>query len=307
MTRTLPSFLIIGAAKSGTTSLAAYLGQHPEVFIPRSKEPNYFALAGEPLALEGPAPPHVLRHAIYNWSRTGWEDYVALFDSVTDERAVGEASVRYLYFPRAPERISEVLPEVRLVTILREPVERLYSHYTMNRQILLEPLDLRAAIEAEDGRVALGWGWDWHYVRCGLYARQLRRYYERFDPAQIAVFLYDDFRRDPLGTYAAVCRHIGVRDDFVPDMSRRGMVGSLPRSAALARWLWWPNRTRFLLIRYARPLAVPLIARLKAWNAAPVPPLDPALRAWIAPRFHEDMADLEALIGRRLPWTGGGP
>jgi Sulfotransferase family len=298
----LPTFLVIGAAKSGTTALAAYLAQHPEVFFSRSKEPNYFALAGEGLPELGPAPPHVLRGAIYNWSRTDWTGYCRLFEGAEGSKAIGEASVRYLYFPDAPPRIRTILPDVRLIVLLRDPISRLYSHYNMNRQILLEPLELAEAIAAEPERIAAGWGWDWHYVQLGLYARQLRRYFELFDRAQIAVFLYDDFVRDPLAIYRAVCRHIGVDDSFVPDMRGRAKPGSLPRNAALARWLWWPNPVRRRLLRHARPLAVPLIRRLKDWNAAPVPALDPGLHRVLVPRFRADLDDLARLLDRDIPW-----
>ena len=71
----LPTFLIIGAAKSGTSSFAAYLAQHPDVFMPRIKEPNYFALAGREASARGPVPEQVIRETIYNWSQTDWPDY----------------------------------------------------------------------------------------------------------------------------------------------------------------------------------------------------------------------------------------
>jgi hypothetical protein len=297
-----PTFLIVGAAKSGTTSLAAYLAQHPDVFFSRPKEPNYFALAGSDGPPVGPAPQRVLEGALYNWSRTDWPSYLALFEGAEGKRAVGEASVRYLYFEDAPQRIRETLPEVRLIALLRDPVSRLYSHYNMNRQILLEPLELAEAVAAEPERIAAGWGWDWHYVQAGLYARQLRRYFDLFDREQIAIFLYDDFQLDPLGVYRAACRHIGTDDGFVPDMSERSKSGSRPKNAALARWLWWPSRTRSLLIRHARPVAAPLIGRLRDWNAAPIPKMDPAARRALIPRFRDDLKELALLLGREIPW-----
>ena len=126
--------------------------------------------------------------------------------------------------------------------------------------------------------------------------------FELFDREQIAVFLYDDFWRDPLPVYRAACRHVGVDESFVPDMSGRAKPGSWPRSATLARWLWWSNRTRSRLIRHARPVAVPLIRQLKDWNAAPVLALDPALRRALIPQFQDDIGALAALLGRDIPW-----
>jgi len=301
----LPSFLVIGAAKSGTTSFAGWLAQHPEVFVPKLKEPNYFALADRDPVPKGPAPEEVLRRAIYNWSHTDWDDYRALFAAAGDRPAVGEASVRYLYFPGAAERIRAALPEVRLVAILRDPVGRLYSHYNMNRQmsreVSLEPLALADAIAAEPERIAEGWGWDWHYVAVGLYGRQLRRYYELFPREQILILLYDELVADPLGAFRAVCRHIGVDDGFRPDMGARGMVSARARSEGLTRLLWRPGKLGGIGKRL-RPLTRPVVDRLKAWNDAPPPALDEALRAALIPRFRDDLDELARLTGREIPW-----
>lgn len=303
---TLPSFLVIGAAKSGTTSLMAYLGQHPQVFTPISKEPNYFALAGLDLPPKGPAPPQVLQEMLYNWSRTDLPAYTALFADAAPGQAVGEGSVRYLYFPEAPVRVQAMLPNTRIVAVLRDPVARLYSHYCMNRQYQLEPLSLTRALAAEDDRVAAGWGWDWHYVRLGLYARQLRRWHALFPPEQIAVFLYDELVADPRGVFARICTHIGVDPGFRPDMSRRGMVSTQPRWLWLDRRLNWPSALRRQMLRPPMQRAtLAALRRLNRLNSLPVPRLDPALARQIAPRFAEDLADLADLLGREIPWYRG--
>ncbi len=300
---TLPSFLVIGAAKSGTTSLVSYLAQHPDIFVPATKEPNFFALSGQQINPIGPAPPHILRHMLYNWSRSDLADYTALFDPAGAVRAVGEGSVRYLYFPDTPARVHQILPDVRLVVILREPVSRLYSHYNMNRQIQLEPLDLQAALEAEDDRVDAGWGWDWHYRRVSQYGAQLKRWYDLFPRDQIQVHFYDDFTANPQAVISDICHHIGVSSDFTPDMSRRGMVSTLPRNLWLDRQLNWPSRLRYKLL--SRPfgrVTSPIMQRLNSWNRQPVPRLDPAVRAKIEPLFYEDLALLSELLQRKVPW-----
>lgn len=105
----LPTFLIVGAAKCGTTSLYEYLRQHPEVFMPRRKEPNFFA---------GPS----------HGNRTTEAEYRALFADATSAKAVGEASVAYLYDPGSPRRIFEYLgPETRIVIMLRNPVDMVHA------------------------------------------------------------------------------------------------------------------------------------------------------------------------------------
>ncbi len=298
----LPNFLIIGAAKSGTTSIAEYLDQHPDVFICPGKEPSYFALAGQTLPPPGPAIPVVMHKLYYSQCVTDYRSYTSLFQSVRSETAIGDASVRYLYFPEAPIRIKEAIPDVRIIAILREPVARLYSHYCMNVQFQFEPLSLPEAIAAEMSRREASWGWDWHYVNAGHYSKQLQRYYELFSREQIKVFLYEDFVTKPLGVIQEICRHIGVNEHFVPDMSSRGKVAFQPKNRAVDRWLHWPRTAHSGIWRFIPRQPQSLINRIAQWNRKPVPKLDSQLRQEISVLFREDVAELEDLLGRKTHW-----
>jgi Sulfotransferase family len=299
----LPNFFLIGAAKCGTTSLASYLEQHPDVFICPTKEPNYFALTGRTLPHPGPASPAVLQQLIYADTFTDFDQYQALFAGVRGEKAVGEASVRYIYYPETAARIHQRIPNARLVAVLREPVARLYSHYCMNVQYQLEPLPLLEAVAAEDERRAANWGWDWHYVNLGLYSRQLRRYFETFAREQIKVFLYDDFVAKPQEVYADICRHLGVDPGFVPDMSQRGKVPYWPKHLGLDRWLHWPHQIRPGIGRFIpRRLPRAVVSRLEQWNSVPIPKLDKSVHRQLAGRFHQEARELEELLGRKIPW-----
>src|SRR3990170_8700279 len=118
----LPNFLIIGAHKSGTTSLYQYLRQHPQVFMPQLIEPSFFSYEGQNLQHN----PSIRRHVI-----TRFEDYVALFQEARGEIAIGEASPMYLKCPQSAVRIKHYIPDARLIVILRNPVDRAYSHFQM--------------------------------------------------------------------------------------------------------------------------------------------------------------------------------
>jgi Sulfotransferase family len=299
----LPQFLVIGAAKSGTTSLWAYLSQHPGVFMPGNKEPNYFAFAGASLPEAGPESPEVLQKLLYSYSITTPSAYSALFEPARSSQVTGEASVRYLYSPEAPGRIKGAVPGVRLIAILREPVSRLYSHYCMNRQFGLEPLSLLEAIEEEPARRREKWGYDWHYVNVSSYFHQVKRYLEMFDREQIKIFLFDEFKERPMSVFQAVCRHIGVDEQFVPDMSQREKVAYSPKSVSLERWLHWPNRTRSILeARLPAGMSQALTSRLERWNSSPIPSLEPDVRRQLAGLFRSDIENLEELLGQRIPW-----
>lgn len=296
-----PNFFIIGAAKSGTSSLADYLGQHPDVFMPALKEPNYFAFEGSLQIPKGPAPARVLEELLYNWSAVGEDEYQRLFEDVTHQRAVGEASVRYLYFERAPGNIKAQVPHARLVAVLRDPVGRLNSHYNMNRQKQLEPLGLLEALDAEPHRIADGWGWDWHYAAMSTYVPQLQRYYALFGRDALAVYLYDDFVAEPVETIRSICRHIGVSDDFVPNMERRGKVAFQPRSRLLDRCLNWPGPVKDQLSRVGLPVRA-VATRATKLNYRPAPKLDLRLRRELGLRFKQDIQALSDLLHRKIDW-----
>jgi len=299
----LPDFYIIGAAKSGTTSLQEYLSQHKEVFFPTRKEPNYFALANMALPRPGPVRPEVLYNLLYSRSITDFEDYVKIFENAGAEQAIGEASVRYLYFEKASHRIKEKTPDAKFIVMLREPVGRLYSHYCMNVQYQLEPLDLMNAIEAESDRKSKDWGWDWHYTGIGLYTKQLKRYFDLFSKEQIRVFLYDDFVANPVKVTQDICQFIRVDNTFVPDMGMRGKVAYRGKNKALDRWLHWPSRSRKVM-RQVLPGRVNgrLLLKLRTMNSMPVPKLDGNTRVEIARYFNEDIKELGDLLGRNIPW-----
>lgn len=294
---TLPNFLVIGAAKAGTTSLRTYLDQHPEIFVAARGEPSFFAHEGETPAFSGPGDAEWANAFV-----TDLEAYRGLFAGAADHRAVGEISPRYLYFEKAPERIASHVPETRLIAILRHPVDRAYSHFLMNRGRDCEPATtLAEAIDREAEREAQGWGWDWRYVGAGLYHGQMERYYARFPKERIKVFLYEDLR-DQDAFFSEMFRFLGVNPDFRPDTSARSRKASLPKSYALQRLVKESGGAREVL-KQLMPAGVRSRAKQWAtsWNAKTPERLAPEIRRDLFERcFAEDCRRLEPLIGRSL-------
>jgi hypothetical protein len=206
----LPNFLIIGAAKAGTTSLWHYCGEHPQIFVSRVKECNFFCHR------DG----HTLRPGRQRrFGVSTPEEYQRLFDDVRGEIAIGEASPHYLRSPVAPDRIRSLLPGVRLVASLREPASTVYSAYLMHvRQGKADP----------DAAVAFGPGS--RYYRSGFYFNHLKRYYDLFGREQMYVCLFDDLARDAAATMAGLYRFLGVDPDFRPNIDVRHNVGAVPKS-----------------------------------------------------------------------------
>ncbi len=182
-----PTFLVIGAMKAGTTSLHRYLGAHPDIFMSETKELDFFVESK-------------------NWP-LGWEWYCGQFEPGRQMTARGEASTNYTKypsFPGVPERIANFLPEVRLVYVLRDPVERIVSH-------VLHMWGARGVVGALERDVL-----DGHVVACSRYALQLESYLEWFSPDQILVVFSGDLRHDRIRTLQRTGAFIGVADAW-PD------------------------------------------------------------------------------------------
>ena len=224
---TMPNFLILGAAKAGTTSLYQYLKQHPQIYLTPIKETNFFALMGEQLDFCGPGD----REYINRFSLQTFDAYCAQFEGVTDEPAIGEASPLYLYHAQAPYRIRHHLPDVKLIAILRHPVERAYSAFLHLVRDGREPCaDFAQALEEEERRIRSRWEHIWHYKQMGFYAQQLKRYYQLFDRSQINVYLYDALKTNPLTLIRDIFQFLNVDEAFVPDLAVKYNVCDIPKN-----------------------------------------------------------------------------
>jgi hypothetical protein len=292
----LPTFLIIGAARSGTTTLYEYLDAHPEVFVSELKEPCFFGLEGETLNFQDP------KSFLNKRGVTRLEDYQSLFTGAESFKAVGEASTLYLYSAKAAERIKHYLPGVKLIVILRNPAERAYSNFIMNRRDGRETeTDFLAAFNSEEKRIQNNWGFGWHYRSLGFYHEQLARYYALFPAEQMRIYLFDDLVQDADKTVRDMYQFIGVDENFLPEMDIQANTSGVPKSEFVSRALNKPTPIK----RIARAL-VPeklrkaLFARIKSSNLEKAPKLDRDTQLKVLEVYREDILRLQDLIGRDL-------
>jgi hypothetical protein len=265
-TRTaLPTFVIIGAMRSGSTSLYKYLQAHPAIFMPR-KEIHFFDR---------------------RWDN-GLDWYRSRFDGYAGQPAVGEATPTYLSDPAAIDRMAETIPDARLVAILRDPAERAYSHYWMERIRDREPRTFDEAVADELGRTRDD---RTDYLARGRYLPQLEAVVRRFPRDHLEVVLFDDLRDRPEATYRDVCRFLGVDDGFVPDvigervnrfvafrsMKVRGWRRRLPKTLKIGR----------------------IVGKLNAVEGR-YPPMPPEVGAELRRHFASDNAALADWLGRDL-------
>lgn len=198
----LPDFLIIGAGKSGTTAVLYFLSQHPQVFFPKRKEPNFFAIEGMDMdSLEFEESKVYHSRSIHTL-----EDYKALFNEAGKNQILGENSNLYMSSERAIENIKKYVPEARLIALLRHPAERLISRYN---HLVREDVVPEGGVEAIFDRDSIWWKRP-DLVHEGFYGQYLEKYFEAFPQEQLKVILYDDFRADSKAVIQDLCQFIGV-------------------------------------------------------------------------------------------------
>lgn len=301
---TKPNFLILGAAKAGTTSLYAYLRQHPQIYLTSVKEPGFFAYGEAPLAWQGPGVERVQRNSILTRPQ-----YEQLFAGVTQETAFGEASVTNIW-PRACARIQQYAPDAKFLALLRQPADRAYSHFLYNYRLGVEPLsDFTAALAAEPSRVRQGWFPMLCYRQMSHYSADLQNYLAHFPREQLRIYLYDDFVAQPVPLLQDIFAFLGVDPNFTPDVTVRYNTARMPRNVRLFTFLRRPHWIKTWL----RPLfPVKLRGRLarqvQSYNWKKPSPLDPQLRAALTRDFAPEIAQLQDLLGRDLShWLAPAP
>jgi hypothetical protein len=295
----MPNFIVIGAAKSGTSSLYYYLKQHPQVYMPASrdnKEPDFFTLEGESIERIGPNGKHTMKNAI-----TDLESYQALFADVKDEIAIGEASTSYIYSEKAPQRIKYYIPDAKIIAILRDPAERAFSHFLFSLSNGREPIaDFGKTLAQEEERIANNWSFQWHHKRRGFYYQQLKRYYDIFDPSQIRVYLFEDITKKPIELTQNIFEFLGVDPSFEPNVKKQHNPTNVPKNQTLNTLLNRPNLIKdtikhFLPTGFRQGIA----DSLKKKNLGK-PELPKKIRKQLIEEYREDILQLQELINRDL-------
>jgi hypothetical protein len=287
---TLPNFLIIGAAKAGTTALYWYLAEHPDVFMSPVKETFYFAYgvdAGGNLLY---GDPHVHRFPVKTRS-----EYEALFAGANGASAIGEASPIYPECPQAAERIRALIPDARLICSLRHPVDRAYSDYLMYLRRRGRRLD-----PARDLTAGAAWARpDSRWMAVSRYHEQLARYFELFPRAQLHIVLSGDMKRHPVESIQGMYRFLGVNPSFTPDLDTPHNVGGTPASPLLEK-VFTSHALKSVVEPWMPKAAANWLRRLRSRTMRKAPALPAELKAELTSRFRDDILRTSDLIGRSL-------
>jgi hypothetical protein len=300
---TMPNFLIIGAAKAGTTALYHYLKQHPQIYMSPQKDPRFFALEGESLNFQGPD--NQAERKLQRNNRlpiTSIEAYRLLFKEVKNEKAIGEVSPLYLYSPKASERIHHHIPNAKLIAILRNPVDRAYSNFLHLVREGREPLtDFAKALREEESRIHSNWNPFWHYKQRGFYYAQLKYYFDRFTKDQIRIYLNEDLKNNPTGLFQNIFQFLDVNETFVPDISISPNTGGIPKNELLHTMLARRNPIKTALKPFLpESWRQRLVNNLRSQNLVKPPQLLPEVREQLIQEYREDVLRLQDLIQRDL-------
>jgi Sulfotransferase domain len=293
MTDLKPNFLLVGAAKAGTTSLHDYLGQHPDIFMSRSKEPFFFTR---------------------DWGPKNLKEYLELFADAIGKKAIGESSTGYLYSEESPKWIKSVLGNVRIIILLRNPAERAFSLYSWmvregfeDAQSFAEALkrEILRQSDASFRRTCPQFYPDYLYFTTGLYTEQVRRYLDIFGTTNVRIHLFEDLVSDPLCVCRDIFTFLEVNGDFTPRINIQNR-GRVPVSISLQYWLREKSSRKIGFL--PQRLRDKLIRELKALNVrhGREPKLDKHIEAALMHRYRENILQLQTLLDRNLAlWFEG--
>ena len=279
---TMPNFLLIGAQKAGTTALNYYLKEHPQIYMSPIKEPGFFDFEGQKPNFAGPGDLDLFNHVSI---------------------AIGEATTWYLYSSRAPEQIQQYIPDVKLIVILRNPVDRAYSafmHTIRDGRELVT--DFAQALKEEETRINQNWEYLWHYQQMGFYYVQLKRYYDLFDRKQIKVYLYEDLKDNPVGLMQDICQFLNIDQTLISGSPSRRNVSGLAKNKLLEHFLDKQNfkwlKTPFKLFLSSK-MRENIVVNLKNKNRIK-PQISPEVKIQLTEMYQEDILKLQNLIERNL-------
>lgn len=294
----LPNFIIIGAARSGTTSLYHYLRQHPDIAMSKIKETRYFAWEVEQDGARD-LPKEVLNRS---YPVQSFDAYRQQFRHADQALAIGEASPRYLYIPGVPQAIAARLPEVRLIAILREPGRRAWAHFMVFSRIGWDQRSFEQAIEDEISALAEPpQPGKRPYLLPGFYHRHLRRFLDVFPRENLLVLLHDDLATNTASTIKTILGFLGVDDNVPLDLSKRYGGAGVARNKTLEGLMTNPA-TRMIERNLPRPILRTVHRFTKPVRAKNVTRLEmpAAARDRLRSVFQDDIEALETLLDRDL-------
>lgn len=292
-----PKLIIGGTSKSGTTALYYYLRQHPDMCLSAKKELHFFSRHWLEQSAAGPGDRYVLAEI-----PEAFEEYLEYFSHCDESKIAVDISPSYLFYYQSANEIKKQLSDAKLVFILRNPADKVFSQYMHLVGEGRETLSFSEALEAENERKSKGYSDMWLYRESGFYSDAIEYFQLVLGKTNVKVFYHEEFLRDPAFVLREICVFAGVDDgvEFSPvsGVNRSG----IPKSAFIAK-LIAPNPLTYLLRRML-PQGLGRVVRkiLRDFNAGKKPVLSKELRLALMAEFSDDIRKLELLVGRSNSW-----
>jgi len=299
----VPNFFIVGAPKCGTTSLYNYLKQHPQIFMCPIKEPFYFSKDFDDSMFVQKYSNNMADDLIkilngkkkeaHSGNVKNWDIYLRLFEGVTDEKAIGEASSGYLYSKVAAFNIKEKIPDAKIIMVLRDPVKRAFSHYLMNSRIgFIENSSFINAVEEDYNSKKKGWGVSSLHIELGLYYEQVKRYLDIFSEKDVKIIVHERLQKGTDSITKEIFDFLGI-DRYKVDVSQNFNAAQIPVKSLK---LLLSNTRLRNSFRKIIPNRIKVKAKRIAFTSEGLPELKDVDRAKLLPYFSEDIKKLSVLI-----------
>ena len=294
---TWPNFFIVGAQRSGTTSLYNYLRQMQGIYMSPLKEPCFFS-------------PSIPLTPFRRFVRDK-NEYLDLFRGIKTEKAIGEASPFYLWDPESPILIYDSVPNARIIAIVPDPVERAYSSYLMNLNAGFETLNFIDAILRNYNDLKQGCLRYPFYIELGFYGEQMERYLNRFGSGRIKIILFDDFIKNTNDVVREVARFLDVepKSDYNIEnlkIDKFNSASTIPRSRLTSHIIKLIFRTYHTWRPRAHLSVPPSIKRIiseSLYKEASKPQMPEKARVFLEGLYLEDAFKLQKLLPHCIPWV----
>ena len=294
----LPNFLIAGAPKSGTTSLFYYLRQHPDIYLPVRKELHYFSYEYLEKSSNGPGDKQILLSLCS--TRAEYESHYA---DVGDERMIGEVSPSYLYYSAVRERIQIELGKIKIIIILRNPIEKAHSQYMHMVRDNRETLSFYDALMTEQERINSEWSDIWRYAESSLYSKRIKEYISLFGAGNIKIILFDDFTSRTDEIMRDLFEFLNVDPEFVCETEKTYNRTGVSKSKIVSEFFGKSNLIKTIAKKIIpERIRLPIRLAILDINTGKKPLIDPESQKYLRDYFGDDVEELEGLLETRLNW-----
>jgi len=282
-----PNFFIVGADKAGTSSLYSYLKEIPGIFMSPIKEPNYFSVKTMP-------------HNDLLKTIRDKKKYLALFKNVKDEKILGEASSSYLADPDAANLIHQVSPKAKILISLRDPAERIFSHYLMSRRLGIIKSTFYSEIQVELNKKLDKKNYKL-FLYHGLYYENMKRYLDVFGRNNVSIIIFEEFIKNEKATIENILKFLNIKNDlknFGPDVYNKYGVVRNP----IAQKILQSKKIRRVSEKLISPPKRRMLKEKFILKEEEKPIMEENEKKLLINYYHDDVQKLKNLLGRKLPW-----